>query len=357
MADQSSQKDTKQSDSTTQNTDLTPDQVLDNAKPAEEVLVPTETDETHSTKVDESSLTEIDRTDVIQNDEVQDKEDETDKPVGTEPVIAHNTKDDFKDIFGTQRKDEIDDFYPMRKKVGEASNKKEEDKTINSSKSGVKSADYYVNRAVAIASTAMVLMLVFGFGGGYLGYKYLPSIVSSTTASADEVSPNTQPSIVFPPSPIVSPTPNIDPAQDWATYTNTKYKYSINYPKNWFSQNSSNVLIDTIQFSSLKPLQDSINPQFGFQVNIAFKKSNGKLLSDWIKSDNIVSGNGTPIISSLKIDGKDAYQETIDTKTKLINTYVFQADQVMIISYAAGNQDFETGKKTYQDMINSIKLN
>lgn len=352
--DNQSQNQTKQSDSTTQDADLTPDQVLENAKPAEIEIVPNETDETHPTEVEEPSLVEAEGVDKVQN-----KENETEKPSEEKPVITSETKDDsFKDIFDNKRKDESDDFYPMRKKVGDASDEKKKDKTVTSGKTDIKSSDhYYANRAVAIASTAMVLMLVFGFGGGYLGYRYLPSIISSNTASADEISTGAQPSIVFSPSPIVSPIANIDPAQDWATYTNTKYKYSIDYPKNWFSQNSSNVLIDSIQFSSLRPLQDSINPQFGFQVNIAFKKSNGKLLSDWIKSDNIVNGNGTPTISSLKIDGKDAYQEIIDTKTKSINTYVFQADQVMIISYAAGNQDFETGKKVYQDMVNSIKLN
>ena len=220
------------------------------------------------------------------------------------------------------------------------------------------------SRLVGICTSLSVIVLVLGFGGGFLGYKYWPNLANKATVSADtETVTTTAPKTISKNTPNPSPSPTIsinstseDPLKNWSNYANKKFNYTLKYPDTWFSGDANNDQASTIQFTSFKPTTGGSEIQSGYKVEVTFQGSNNKLLKDWIKDNNIVAGYGTPEQTALKIDGKDAYQQTVDSNGKSINTYVFQADKVMVISYYAPEKDFEIGKKIYSDIINSIKL-
>lgn len=298
--------------------------------------------------------------------------------------FQRNTKDSsIHDIFG--KKNDEDFYAPSTKTIGESHievqqydipTKKADD---DSQEKGSDDHDVILpktknnfpiinhnnnSRLIGICTSLSVIVLVLGFGGGFLGYKYWPNLASSATVSADtETVATTTPKTITKNTLNPSPSPTIsisstseDPLKNWSNYTNKKYNYSLKYPDTWFSGDANNDQAGTIQLTSFKPTTGGSEIQSGYKVEIIFQNSNSKLLKDWIKDNNIVTGSGTPELTTLKIDGKDAFQQTVDSNGKSINTYVFQADKVMTISYYAPEKDFEIGKKIYSDIVNSIKL-
>ena len=222
------------------------------------------------------------------------------------------------------------------------------------------------SRTLGIATSLSILVLVLGFGAGFLSYKFIPSFADKFKASADTEAPVTasskiitSPKISVSPSisisPITSPT-STDPLANWSKYSNTKFSYSLKYPENWYGENTNNAQATAIQLTSFKPTTDGSGIQTGSKVEIIFQNANSKLLKDWIKDNNIVSGYGTPELTALKIDGKDAYQQTVNSNGKSTSTYVFQADKIMVITYYAPESTFTTGKTTYDQIISTIKL-
>ena len=218
------------------------------------------------------------------------------------------------------------------------------------------------NRSVAVTTVISMIVLVLGLGSGFFGYKYYPDLLKNNAISADTISQD-NPAQIAPlieispsisPSVSASPSASGDLTSNWTNYNNDKYKYIIKFPDTWFGQNTDNTQADTATFTSIKP--STTTTADGYKVEISFQNTNSKLLKDWIADDNTIGGYGTPNLTLLKIDGKDAYQQTITASTKQINTYVFQANKVMIISYYAPTKTFDTGKVIYQNMINSIKL-
>jgi len=64
---------------------------------------------------------------------------------------------------------------------------------------------------------ALILIILSGAGGFYLGSYVFPAKPSKTLIPA--------------PSPISNPTPTLDPTANWKTYTNTIYAFQISYPE------------------------------------------------------------------------------------------------------------------------------
>lgn len=202
--------------------------------------------------------------------------------------------------------------------------------------------------SVALITTIAILFLGLGFGSGFFGYKYVPKFQNMFGASADTDKATT-------PTTIDSTTidTNIDTAT-WKPYTNTKYKYSINYPGNWLSDSLTDKEIKTIQFTSYKQDTGSTSAD-GYKVEITFQDSNGKTLKDWVSANNTISGtSGAP--SKTTVNSKEAYQQELNGVSKSISTYVLQNNLVMIISYYASDAKFSTGKPYYDQMIESIKF-
>jgi len=314
-------------------------------------------------------------------EKIEEKE-EIVEPKSPEPIAAKPSIEDpritekdrsIKHIFG-QTND--DNFYPLAKKEIKKEDSQIEvqqydapkatetqDKPTQSSdqpKPVINSFDQInTNRAIATSAIFAVLVLFVGFGGGFFGYKYVPSLIKKQAASADTITSTStdealDSSLDAPITPEVTPTTSVDPAtKDWTSYTNTKYKYSIKIPANWFSLSSNTNLSDIAEFDSVKPTTSS---PAGAKVEISFYNANSKLIKDWITENNKVLGYGEPKLTTTKIDGKDAYQQTVTTNGKTINTYVFQSDKIMAITYSAPVKDFDAGKTIYQNMLNSIKL-
>jgi hypothetical protein len=294
-------------------------------------------------------------------------------------------KNSISDIFGH---DENDSFYPKQvRTIGESRIEVQqydisvEEKKSNEDDDRLTDEDLHIkkpmapipmhnsintSRTLSIATTVSIVVLILGFCGGYVGYKYWPNIVSKIPKSTEKVVPvsskiittlSLSPSITQSPEvkTSVSPTPD-DPLKNWSNYTNSKFSYSVKYPDNWFSEGTNNNQSAAIQLTSFKPTIGGSEIQAGSKVEIVFQNANGKLLKDWIKDNNIVSGFGTPELTPLKIDGKDAYQQTVVSNGKSTSTYVFQADKVMAINYYAPENTFVAGKTVYNQIINSIKL-
>lgn len=222
------------------------------------------------------------------------------------------------------------------------------------------------SRTLSIATSLSIIVLVLGFGAGFFSYKFMPYFANKFKTSSDikiPVSPSnkiiTSPKISASPStsPSISISPiSNDPLANWSNYENKKFSYTVKFPDNWFSEGTNNNQSTAIQLTSFKPTTGGSEIQAGSKVEIIFQNANGKLLKDWIKDNNIVSGFGTPELTPLKIDGKDAYQQTVSTNGKSTSTYVFQADKVMAINYYAPESNFVTGKTIYNQILNSIKL-
>jgi hypothetical protein len=300
------------------------------------------------------------------------------KPILEDPRITDRDKS-IKQIFGESRDD---GFYPMQKKDSGKIEIQQYDipiKKVKSEESDSKHAEHQknkdsspkpdridTNRALAATVITTVLVLALGLGGGFFGFKYGPVLLKNVAVSADtfnilKTSAPTQPAntteISNPVAP-ANPVPSQSDNQTLTLYSNSRYNYSVKFPSNWSSQNTEDPQADTIQLSSVKIDASTPTNQTGLIVEISFKSANNELLKDWITKDNKTAGYGTPKLTAVKIDGKDAYQQTVSASAneKMINSYVFQADKVMIISYNASDTDFTSGTKIYQSIIDSIKL-
>lgn len=207
-------------------------------------------------------------------------------------------------------------------------------------------------KAVTMTTAVMGLVLLLGLGTGFFAYRYGGQVLKNNTVSADPISfSTTSPSVI----PSISVNPSTSPSPDktlgWQDYTSSKYNFTLKYPKDW--SGSTDTKIDIISLTSAKSTVSQDNAQ---KVEITFKNANGKLLKPWIVDNNTANKVTAPEISAIKIDGKEAYQEVTSNPTKSIVSYVFQASQVMIITYTAPAADFDSGKINYQTILDSIKL-
>jgi len=190
---------------------------------------------------------------------------------------------------------------------------------------------------VAVITLVAILFLGVGFGGGFYGYKYIPKLKNMLSTSADTSTPQAS---------------TTDTSTSLKTYTNAKYTYSIQYPASW-SVSPDDPQAKTIQFTSYKP--DTSGAGAGLKVEIVFQDSNGKTLKSWVEANNVTSGIvATP--TAITVDGQQAYQQKVNSDTKNVSTYVMKNNRVMAISYYASNSEFATGETTYDQMLQSIKL-
>lgn len=206
--------------------------------------------------------------------------------------------------------------------------------------------------SVALITTIAILFLGLGFGGGFFGYKYVPKFKNMLGATADTDKTTTETA-----TKVANNNSAIDTSIDtatWKTYTNTKYKYSINYPGNWLSDSLTDKEIKTIQFTSYKQDAGSTSAD-GYKVEITFQDSNGKTLKDWVDNNNTISKT-TATPTKTTVGSKEAYQQELNEVSKSISTYILQNNLVMIISYYASDAKFSTGKPYYDQMIESLKF-
>jgi len=246
---------------------------------------------------------------------------------------------------------------PTKKSLEDFTEPEDQPVSNNSSFKPIKLHDD--NHAVGIATTVALIVLSLGFGGGYFGYHLSGNFLKNQMVSADEDTKIVTPVPTLSTSPSAEPSPSASvttsATADWSVYKNTKYNYSVKYPDTWYGQGTNNEQSVSVQLTSFKPSTTGSEIQKGYKIEVMFQDAKGKLLKDWIETNNALTGN-TSKLTTLKIDGKDAYQQTIESVGKSINTYVFQADKIMVISYYAGETDFDAGKTIYQQIIESIKL-
>jgi len=209
------------------------------------------------------------------------------------------------------------------------------------------------SRSVALITSIAILFLVIGFSGGFLGYKYSPQLRGFISSSADSNSSvSEEASTVVPPKNTNSEPGDISA---WQIYANTQYKYSIKYPDNWYSKNTSDPIAKTVQFASFELSDSSSSTPTGYKVETVVQDSNSKSLLPWIEANNVASGvSGTP--KEITVGNEKAYQQTITGISKSIATYIERGDKILIISYYAPDSQFDTGKKIYDKMIGTIKL-
>ncbi len=78
----------------------------------------------------------------------------------------------------------------------------------------------------------LISLVVFLFSAtGVLGYKYY-EVKQQLDKQQSTPLPSPQ-LVVSSPSPVISPTSEVDPTASWKTYTNKEYKLSFEYPSNW----------------------------------------------------------------------------------------------------------------------------
>lgn len=219
-----------------------------------------------------------------------------------------------------------------------------------------------VNTSLAntVATIISIFVLALGLSGGYFGYSYINKLMSGQKVAADTqvqspgktIDPQTLPSPTV--SPAATPSKSTDATANWSVYKNTKYNYTLKYPDSWYAQNVSNEQSESVSITSFKPTQTGSDIQSGYKVEVTFQDAKGKLLKDWITANNALTGNAK--LTALSVDGKDAYQQTVEAVGKSVNTYVFQAGKIMIITYYGAEKDFTTGQTLYDTIIKNIKL-
>ncbi len=211
-------------------------------------------------------------------------------------------------------------------------------------------------RTVVIATTIAIVVLVGGLAAGFIGFRFL----EGQTASADTP---TQTTSKAPKTIDTVTTTGAAPTEgtataSWTSYENTKNKYTLKYPDNWYSQGADSPTSSSIQLTSFKPeASGSGEISEGYKIEVVFQDTNGKTLTSWIEATNAAMSAKVSETKKTTIDTQIATQQTLSAPVKSISTYVIHNDKVMMITYYAAQNDFEKGISIYEDILNSIKLN
>jgi|GEM_PF-779932 len=143
--------------------------------------------------------------------------------------------------------------------------------------------------------------------------------------------------------------------KDWKTYTNSTYKFSINYPSDWIVKVSeSGVIISNLEYTKGYSDPTNNNIDLGENVSISFYKNyktsltNGETLETYIsKKINFPSANKTTIN---KLSG---YKVTENGMAGIYpGYYLISGNDLYVISSNIG--DFS---ETEKQIINTIKFN
>lgn len=207
-------------------------------------------------------------------------------------------------------------------------------------------------KTVAII-TAMTIVTVFGgLMSGFYGFKYLPNLSKGLVASADTEITNE--AVINTVKSEKAPLVNTD---DRLKYTNTKYKYSVEYPAKWFGQGINNTEASNVQFTNYQLEENGTQKLDGLKIEIVHQDSKGKTLADWVQANNIITKNSQLKPKTTKINGKDALeQEYLNFGLKTVSTFVLNGDKVMIISSYAPETKATECQKIYTDFLASLNL-
>jgi len=164
----------------------------------------------------------------------------------------------------------------------------------------------------------IVLLIFFGLGGIYLALN------SKTLPAGRQAKP--QPIV---PTSTPSPAPT-DQTANWKIYENTKYHYSIKYPKEWSIVEGVSTNPEKITFSS--PTSNMLDPKPALVSVIAVNKT--EFNSDWVnnygpfayktfdKNDKVFA-----IIANTYMEGaaasKEIEQLAKNTLEKMVSTFKF----------------------------------
>lgn len=145
--------------------------------------------------------------------------------------------------------------------------------------------------------------------------------------------------------------------KDWKTYTNSTYKYSIQYPSDWILNKTSNELVylltkerdQYLKSGKIGPLSDL---SIKVYKNISLLENNDKSLGlyDWLKQEE--SKNLIYNIKSLNYWSTPAYQVTSRGESDSEGIYIQKNNFIYSISVAS-----EKISEVNQSIINTLKFN
>ena len=153
-----------------------------------------------------------------------------------------------------------------------------------------------------------------------------------------------------------SPTPasnaaDADPTADWKTYINTKYLYSIKYPKTWELQKEKSLQPENVYFSTKSPQNSSYNAYFFISIEPNIKKTSPtkEWYEEWAKQ----------IPAGISID-RIKFEETVFQGYPALkvnsNEIFFAKDNYMVrIVLTIPNGDAKYNKAT-ESIFNQILL-
>lgn len=144
------------------------------------------------------------------------------------------------------------------------------------------------------------------------------------------------------------------------TYTNTRYRYSVQYPSNWFIDGTESAendfrLIDIggdLNFSDTKPKKNDfrvgISPSLGFYI---YKDTEETTIEKYISKYNNFNYKG---MKRLNINGNDAV-ELVNGNFNQPHT-IIQGDNTLYIFTYNGYVIPEGHESIYQQIINSFTI-
>lgn len=152
-----------------------------------------------------------------------------------------------------------------------------------------------------------------------------------------------------------------DPTASWKTYTNTKYKYSFQYPKDW-------TLGDSPTSSTPSPTAADIafdGPGYsGFRFGVRVSQpANCSSLKTCVDKNSITFGSGeaTSTLTSTTLGGKDALTTMITRPTtgdwKYYAYYVYSTSNFYTVFTTAKATDDAATKPTFDEILSTFTFN
>lgn len=176
-----------------------------------------------------------------------------------------------------------------------------------------------------------IMALIFGGAGGFFGFRYWDKLKTSASTT-------------------VTPSASSNEASTQQTYTNDKYKFSLNFPVGWFAS-TIDPQAENIVFASNQESLDA-SPS-GDRVEIVFQDSQGKTLKSWVEANAVTTNEKKPI-KEITISQATAYQQEQTNIRPAVVTYLERPGKIMIVTYTAPPASMAEGGDFYNDIINSI---
>lgn len=176
-----------------------------------------------------------------------------------------------------------------------------------------------------------ILALIFGTAGGFFGFRFWDKLKTSASTT-------------------VTPSASTNGASTQQTYTNDKYKFSLNFPVGWVASTIDPQAEDIVFAANQESLAESPS---GYRVEIVFQDSQGKTLKSWVEANAVTTNEKKPI-KEITISQATAYQQEQTNIRPAVATYLEQSGKIMIVTYTAPPASMAEGGDFYNDIINSI---